>query len=131
MKFQFKSIANNFSRILILLVIFYILFNLGRSIFQNYRVNEKINSIDTDIADLENQNQLLKNQNLYFQTDTYKEIEARKKLGLKSEGETVIIMPDNKDSQDDNSNIISNKSNSKNPEFSPNYTKWYHYVIGK
>lgn len=133
MKFNLIKFGNNFSRILILLVIIYILFNLGRSIFNNYSVNEKIAKINNDIADLEKQNQYFINQNLYYQTDTFKELEARRKLGLKKEGETVIIAPDNKNEPlIVNSTEASNqKSESSLQVIIPNYIKWWNYVLGK
>lgn len=132
MKLVFQSFTNNLVRFLLVLVILYILFNLGRSIFQNYQVNEKINRINTDIADLQKQKQALLNQNLYYQTDTFKEIEARKKLGLKREGETMVIVPENQQQDNQNSpNGSSNKTKSSSWEFAPNYLKWWQYVIEK
>lgn len=114
-----------------LLVILYILYNLGHSIFSNYKVNEKIISTTTDINSLKQENELIKNQNLYYQTNTFKELEARRKLGMKADGENVIITPDNKDqsSLSDNSSTpgatIQNKS-----AVVPNYVKWWQYMMG-
>lgn len=134
MQFNFSKIANNFSRIIILLVIIYILVNLGRSILGNYKVNEKIVGVNNEISDLEEENQFLKNQNLYYQTDIFKELEARRKLGLKAEGENVVIAPDNSDTADslDNSSIsISNKNVQNKTTVVPNYVKWWWYMLGR
>ncbi|EKD56255.1 MAG: hypothetical protein ACD_58C00245G0001 [uncultured bacterium] len=133
MKINILSITNNLGRVIILLIILYILFNLGRSIFSNYQVNEKILNVNNEITDLANQNQMIKNQNLYYQTNTYKEIEARRKLDLKKEGETVVIVPENSDKTDttDISDSTSSDHPSKKIAIIPNYVKWWNFLIGK
>lgn len=133
MKINFIKLGNNFSKIIILLVILYILFNLGRSIFGNYQVNEKILTVNNEITDLANQNQMIKNQNLYYQTNTYKEIEARRKLDLKKEGETVVIVPENSDKTDtiNISDPTNNNNSSKKIVIIPNHVKWWNLLIGK
>lgn len=115
-----------------LLVILYILYNLGYSIFSNYKVNEKIIGTTTDINSLKQENELLKNQNLYYQTNTFKELEARRKLGMKADGENVIITPDNKDQSDLPDNLSAQGENIQNKtKVVPNYVKWWQYMMGE
>ena len=100
--------------------------SLGKEIMRKYQVDQEISSLETSIADLEHRNQELNNLINYLQTDAYKEIQARKQLGLQKEGEVAIsiqsdltkpeISPENSD--DDNMTEI--KSNPR---------KWWDYFF--
>lgn len=137
MSYNFKSISssilNNLTRIFMVLVIIYILFSLGKSIFTNYKINEKIANENQQVSDLQTENLFLKNQNLYYQTDIFKELEARRKLGLKKEGETVVIAPENKglDTNQTNGGSSNQETSGSIQSKTSNYLKWWWYMMGQ
>ena len=61
----------------------------------NYGLQKDITRLkqQTEVSKLENQN--LKLQNEYYNTDEYLELEARKNFGLAAPGETVVVVPKN------------------------------------
>jgi len=73
--------------------ILYILFLLGRVLWINANLKNSIEKLHQQIAALEQQKKDMSNLILYYQSDAFKELEARKKLGLKKPGEKVVIIP--------------------------------------
>jgi len=72
--------------------IVYILFLLGRVLWTNFNLKESISKLHQQIAVLEQQKKDLNNLILYYQSDSFKELEARRKLGFKKPGEKVVIL---------------------------------------
>lgn len=66
---------------------------LGRVIYLNYKLKGQTEQIETEIAKIEQQNKNLANLNVYYQSDSFKEVEARRTLGLIKPGEKVAIVP--------------------------------------
>lgn len=82
---------------IVVAVVVYLLFLTYKSVISNYRTNQKIDNLEDEIVLLEIEKQYLADLNIYYSTDTYKELEARRKLGLKKKGETVIKIPISED----------------------------------
>jgi cell division protein FtsB len=80
------------------LLILYTFFMLGRSIWINYQLNKETEKLNLEIEEAKIQNQNLENLILYYKSDSFREVEARKKLGLKKPGETVVAVPVSKTS---------------------------------
>lgn len=84
-----------FTRTLIWLgLLSYIVFLVGRSTVVNYRMNQDITRYKQQIRELEQQNESLKLALVYYRTKAYKEIEARRRLGLRGKDEKVVALPD-------------------------------------
>ena len=127
----FIKLTNFVYKILILLLIFYFGFIIFRQIHNNYETNLQINQLEKDIQDLEAENQNLANLLIYYQSHTYRKMEARRRLGLKEPGEKVVILPENKDvSVIEENQSINNQTKEKNNS-SINYLKWYQMIFGK
>jgi hypothetical protein len=71
---------------------FYILFLLGRAILTNYNLKNSLGKLQEQIAILEQEKKDFNNLILYYQSNDFKELEARKKLGYKAVGEQVMIL---------------------------------------
>ncbi len=76
-----------------LVVIGYGLFLVVTSTAQNYRMNREINTQKDHIKTLEQRNILLKLALVYYRSNSYKEIEARRLLGVKGKDEHVVALP--------------------------------------
>ncbi len=131
MKNFFNSAISLVSKIIILAVVVYIFFNIGRSIWKNWQVSQKIKNYEGSIQTLEEQNNYLKNQLIYMQTDVFKELEARSRLGLKKPDEKMIIVPENTDVKTTTTQKSNSDSSQVPAENLPNPTKWWKYVLGK
>lgn len=77
----------------------YVLYLLGRSAWQNVQGNREVDALRAEIAALRQDNEDLANLILYEQTSAFRELEARRKLGIKRPGEFVIALPTEPDQQ--------------------------------
>ncbi|MCL5794940.1 MAG: septum formation initiator family protein [Patescibacteria group bacterium] len=127
----FDFVVSWAAKIIILAVIVYILFSIGRSIWKNWQVNQKIKNYENSIKTLEEQNNYLKNQLVYMQTDVFKELEARSRLGLKKPDEKMILIPENASSTKTPAPKNNNSENGGSSENLPNPSKWWKYILGK
>ncbi len=126
-----KTIGSKIVTILIVILIFFIIYNIYKSIKQNYEVNQKINFLEKEIEDVKKQNYHLQNLILYYNTDSFKELELRRKLALKKQGETMVLVPENKGQKTDEEKTQSIESNEENNQsLTPNYVLWWRYIIG-
>lgn len=106
----------------ILLLILYILVILGRVVWKNWQVNLQIAKLQSEIDQTKKENQYLENLILYYQTSSFKEIEARRKLGLKKPGEKVIPV----EVVEEEKPLESYFGQTAPPQASlPNYLKWW------
>lgn len=93
MQFNQSKLISKFTKLIIYIGVIWILFLLGRSLWQNWDLKRSINKLQEQIAVLNQQKKDLENLNLYYRSDSFRELEARKKLGLKKPGEKVVILP--------------------------------------
>ncbi len=100
----------------------YTVFILIKGVYRTYQYNQWIGEYATDIDRLEKENERMRNLILYYQTNSFKEVEARQKLGLKAPDEKVVAMPENKDQQ-------TQEAKPKSTDM-PNYIKWWRWIFG-
>jgi len=118
-----------FSKILIYLVILYTLFILGKAIWTNWQLKKQTDDLQQQIAEIKIQNKNLENLILYYKSDSFREVEARKKLGLKKPGEVAIAIPA-QTSKDYNQETATQKqgvSETPKEENIPNWQLWWQY----
>ena len=107
-----------------LIVLIYMIFATGKIIWNNMQFDKKLKEIKAEMIDLEEQNTLLAQQIIYLQTDSFKEKEARAKLGLVKPGESVLQVPPEKKS-------IELPKPVEAPKEPSNWEKWYNYFFKK
>ena len=78
----------------------------------------------------------LQYQKNYYQSDEYKDLQARAKLGLVSPGEKVLLLPDNSDAvrrQDvaDSSATDPSQPTETTSASSSNFQQWVDFLLGK
>jgi cell division protein FtsB len=64
-----------------------------RVIQDNYILQQRISSLQQEIALQELENENLRLSNEYFKTDQFLELQARRQFGLAAPGETVVLVP--------------------------------------
>jgi len=97
----FTKITEGIERILpmslpsfiLFLVILYLFYIVGRSVWLNYQSNLDIEKEENNVESMAEENDYMQYLIAYFKTDSFKEKEARSKLGYKAPGENVIALP--------------------------------------
>lgn len=88
-KFTQASLVNSVGAGLAL----WILISLAQTIANNYKLEKQIDTLRQQISVLQAQKDELKYNIAYYGTDSFKQRQARLRLGLEQPGENVIILP--------------------------------------
>lgn len=83
------------TRTILTILVAYILLNTIKTIQKNYQINYEINQLKQEILSLKNSLRHLENKIVYLESDAYRELEVKRRLGLKRLGEQVILAPQN------------------------------------
>ncbi len=79
------------------------------------------------VSQLDNENAKLEQR--YYQTDEYKELAVRERLGLVTPGESVLILPPNSQKIKDEDKATTVISSPQIPPTS-NFTQWINFLFG-
>lgn len=79
--------------------------SLTKQIIRKVEISRQIADLESEIQELEQQNSELNMALEYFNSSAFQEKEARQKLGLKTEGETVVMLPNDYDGITDSGTI--------------------------
>lgn len=92
-QFSQNKFVPKLTKLGVYLLVFWILFLLGRALWQNWDLKHSISKLNEQLLTLTQQKKDLENLNLYYNSDSFKELEARKRLGLKKPGEKLVVLP--------------------------------------
>jgi len=117
----------NIMPILTILAIIYFGFLLYQAVYVNYHTNKKIEEYSSSLAQNNDEQENLKHLIAYYQTETFQELEARKKLGLKMPGEKVVKVdvPEANKTPEPKKTISKEQSQQSNPEL------WSEFLFGQ
>lgn len=76
----------------LILILVLVVIAMGREAYRYYKVSEEISDLEKKIEDLQKSNEELTRIRDYFTSKEFLEDEARKKLNMIKEGESVIII---------------------------------------
>jgi cell division protein FtsB len=107
------------------LVIIMISVPLAKQVSKRYYIDEEIKELEEEIEKIESKNGNLKEFISYLESDSFVEEQARLNLGLKKEGEKVVIIKES----DLESSINSSKVEKENLNL--NIIKWWKYFFVK
>ena len=111
--------------ILVAAVGVYVAFVLYQTVYFNYKTNQQIKDLEAQQVKLREDKDRLGALVAYYKTDTFQELEARKKLGLKMPGEKVVKVEVEKSSE---TNELK-KSGPEEKQTKPNWQLWIDYFI--
>ncbi len=103
----------------------YIGFYLISTVLKNYELKQQIDTLQQEVSTLNAERDTLKYKIQYYQTDLYKEKEARAKLGLQQPGESVVILPKDKEAE-----LKVEEEKSERPAKS-NFEQWIDFLAGR
>lgn len=88
-----KIIPMTLGNMVIFVFLLYLIFIVGKSIVNNRQADQDLLDQEAKLDEFKQEIKYLQNEINYYQTDSYKEKEAREKLGYKGVGENVIVLP--------------------------------------
>ncbi|HCJ52414.1 MAG: hypothetical protein A2898_04655 [Candidatus Kerfeldbacteria bacterium RIFCSPLOWO2_01_FULL_48_11] len=99
---------------------------LGKQVGQRYAIEREVNQLRAEFEELEQSSLDLKRLIGYFQSDTFKEEEARQRLNLRKEGESVVLLPEGQVvERSSNGDLTSNEQGRGS-----NTRRWWQYFFG-
>jgi cell division protein FtsB len=107
-------------------VIVSLVVSLGQTVMRNYALGQQINGMKQDIVTLQDQKEALSYNIQYYKTDSYREREARSKLGLQLPGENVVIIPHALPAATPAPDSTKNTAASKS-----NFQQWFDFLGGR
>ncbi|MBN2585642.1 septum formation initiator family protein [Patescibacteria group bacterium] len=110
-------------------VLVYMAVGTVEALWQNYAINKEINKLRAEIVRLQEEGRQLKYLIAYLGTESFKEREARRKLGYKKPGEQVLALPNSileelSPGQANGSDDLELKPELSNPQ------KWSEFIFG-
>lgn len=115
-----------------LTILIFIGISLGKKIYRKHQIQKEIEDLETQISQLKQKNDDMKNLISYLSSTDFKEREAREKLNLQKSDEKMIIL--RKDIvPSERLPESSADSSSQNPpkDDSSNFQKWWKFFFAK
>ena len=113
----------------VIIVLLLLLISVVKEISRTYRINNEIDALKDEITELESSNQEFAQFVEYLKTDVYLEEQARIKLGLKSEGEKLIVLQgESGDTATVGANGFTKRTSISSES---NLSKWFRYYWGE
>lgn len=118
---------HNLGLLIILIVILYLITIVGKTIWDNYQSNKGIAEQERDLEDLQFELEYLESEIVYYQSQSFKEKQARAKLGYILPGESVVSVP--KDNLDQEVPEGDSEQEGLIQSDTPNYVLWQKYFF--
>lgn len=118
------------SNIVLLAASIYIGFLLYQSVYFNFQLNSKVEKLKTQIAKQETERLGFEAIISYYQTSTFQELEARRKLGMRFPGEKVVAV-EVKPQQPDLDSNETLSGDSQRASSTNNLKLWLDFFTGK
>ena len=119
-----KIIPMTLGNFVIFLIVLYMFFVVGRSIWINYNSNKSLDNEVVKIEMLRDSITELEHQIAYYQTQSFREKEARAKLGYRAPGENTMIVP-----LDTEEEKVADVGLGEVSVKTPNYVLWWKYFF--
>jgi cell division protein FtsB len=109
-----------FLRVIAGVVALYLLYAVGKTLYQSYLVRKEVEDLKISIAEMQQSNKELSEKIIYYQSPSYQEKIARERMGMQKPGEQVIvILPEERP-----------KEVNEDPDAGlPNYQKWWNFFF--
>lgn len=113
------------------LIVVYLLAVLIQTVKHNYDMGVQINQLHGQISLLQDQKSALSDSIAYYQTDSYRDRQARSQLGLQAPGENVVIIPgSNTTSASDQDNVSRPTISAPPAQPKSNFAQWVNFLTG-
>jgi len=109
---------------ILVLLSFYIIFSLSRSMWELFGVSEKLDYVKKELAVEENKSVEIEAKIRQATSEAYIEEMARDRLNMQKEGERIVILQDDKDQFPG----FDLEGDDRKEEEDPNWQKWWKLV---
>lgn len=117
------------STVLVVAVLIYVFFLLYQSVYTNWQTSKRIKNLKLDLVELERDKLRLESLIAYYKTNSFQELEARKKLGFKMPNEKVITVKVEEE-QEKQEKVLDQTKNEPPVQIKSNFEKWLDYFKG-
>jgi len=102
--------------------------SIGKELTRKVEVTQRVTSLKNEIASVAKKNTELSDLINYLKSESYREREARLKLGLKKEGEQVIIIPNTSlENEQETADTLDQSSETKDSQSAAK--RWWNYFF--
>ncbi|MBU1326534.1 septum formation initiator family protein [Patescibacteria group bacterium] len=112
-------------RLIAIIVSFILVVNVSRSMYSLWAKQDMVRERKDVLTQLQKENEELHRKLDDVQSQEFVEKEARNKLGLVKEGETIIIMPNDPSAGSGQANLQMTNGEKQKEERVPNWQKWW------
>ncbi|HEY2003499.1 MAG TPA: septum formation initiator family protein [Candidatus Saccharimonadia bacterium] len=124
---KFQITGSSVVNVLGAFAVLYLVVVLGQTIHRNYELGHQIDTLNQQIGLLKDQKQELAYDIQYYQTNSYKDREARSQLGLQLPGENVVIIPKDSPAPQPSADVTPAKSSGPKS----NFQQWIDFWAGR
>lgn len=127
-KFMRRFFVSKIFLLIGIVVLGFLLFTLGKKFLEGREIENEIKTAEEEIARLEAKNSELDELLGYLNTDAFLEQEAREKLNLQKEGESVMVIPEGVGKEEEKRLTVATGSGGtkeNNPE------KWWNHFFSQ
>lgn len=122
----FKTLS---ARLLLIGLFVFAVFSNVQRIISNYHLHERIIAAEADVTAMELKNQKLSLLMNYYQSASYQEVEARRRLGMKRPDEAAYIVKGiSLPTANDDESLVTSQTNTTTSQ--SNAQKWWDYLRG-
>lgn len=120
------------NRVIIAALMLFALYSNIRIFIQNHQLSAQITKARAEIDQSTYRNKKLALLLNYYQSSSYQEVEARRRLGLKKPNETVLTVKESATEDEDANQLDSVYLNYQPlpPQNKPNWQQWWEYFFG-
>jgi len=129
MQRQESTLVSKVSTVLVVAVLIYVFFLLYQSVYTNWQTSKRIKNLKLDLVELERDKLRLESLIAYYKTNSFQELEARKKLGFKMPNEKVITVKVEEE-QEKQEKVLDQTKNEPPVQIKSNFEKWLDYFKG-
>lgn len=120
-------------RLLVAALFLFALYSNIHLIFRNYRLGVRLRETRADVEEMTLRNKKLELLLAYYQTPSYQEVEARRRLGLKKADETTVILKGLPETTANESghDVFYEQVELAAPAVKSNIVRWLDYLRGR
>lgn len=121
-----------FGKILVIILIVFAVYSNVRLIIRNNKLHERLSTTRKELEEKELRNKKMALLIAYYQSPSYQEVEARRRLGLKLPDETVMQVRGVEYSKDGTTleDTIYKNTDVAPPTPPSNFSRWWGYFFG-
>ena len=120
-----RFIPMTFGSLILFCFVIYLLIVVSKTVVSNYKNNQDIAVEQKKLVEERQRLKEMQYEINYFQTNSFKEKEARAKLGYKAAGESVLALPIDTDEEKSADSALADAKVK-----TPNYRLWWQYFFG-